>query len=214
MLCRNRLITSLSAVIAVAFAALTVACGDATAPTSPGSPIVQNRLIGTVTGMTDGGRLPLEGAVVTDVASGRSVITNQAGAYSLDEMPNGFASISVSKDGYQSVTRLLSVSGETRLDLQLERRREPIGLSVLWGVVYERTASGPVPIAGVHVEDSYMHLSSKTDAEGRYRLDFGGIDQFEGFVSLYVAKEGYRTLSQYETTVGGDTRLDIEIVRR
>lgn len=204
-------ITSLSA--AIALAACTIACGRA--PTSPAPASTQNRLVGTVSESSVNGALPLEGAVVTDLASGRSAITNQAGAYSIDEMPNGFAGILASKDGYQSVTRLLSfVSGETRLDLQLERRREPIAPSVLWGVVYERNASGQVPVAGVHVEDSYMHLSSKTDAEGRYRLDFSRIDLFEGFVSLYVAKEGYQTVSRWQMGVSGDTRLDIEIARR
>lgn len=206
----NSSITSLSA--AIALAACTIACGQA--PTSPAPPSTQNRLVGTVSESSVNGALPLEGAVVTDLASGRSVTTNQAGAYSIEELPNGFASIFISKDGYQSVTRLLSVSGETRLDLQLVRRREPITPSVLWGVVSERTASGLAPVAGVHVEDSNIHMSSKTDADGRYRLDFSGIDVFEGFVSLYVAKQGYRTISQWETTVSGDTRLDIDIVRR
>lgn len=213
---RNSSITSLSAAIAVALAACTVACGDAPAPTSPGASTIQNRLVGTVTESTAGGRLPLEGAVVTHLASGRSATTNHAGAYAIYELPDGFATITVVKDGYESLTRSVSVSGETRLDLQLVSRREPLPPSVLWGVVYEKTASGQVPIAAVHVEDSNTHISSKTDAEGRYRLEFSGIERslFDGFASLYVAKEGYQTISQWETAVTGDTRLDIEIVRR
>jgi hypothetical protein len=212
---RDSSVTRLSAAIAVALAAGTVACGDAPAPTSPGPSIIQSRLVGTVTESTANGPRPLEGAVVTDLASGRSVTTNHAGTYSIHELPDGFATIRAIKDGYESVTRSLSLSGETRLDLQLVPRREPLPPSVLWGVVYERTASSQMPVAGVHVEDSNLHMSSKTDAEGRYRLDFSGIDRssFDGFVSLYVAKEGYRTISRWEMAVTGE-RLDIEIVRR
>ena len=93
---------------------------------------------------------------------------------------------------------------------------DPLPLTVLWGVVYEKTEAGRVPVAGVHVEDSNTHWSSKTDAEGRYRLDFTGVDRswFPGFASLYIAKDGFKTMSRWDVTVAGDTRLDIELVRR
>ncbi len=96
------------------------------------------------------------------------------------------------------------------------RPPEPLPLTVLWGVVYEKTEAGRVPVAGVHVEDSNTHLSSKTDAAGRYRLDFTGIDRswFPGVASLYIAKDGFNTMSQWAVAVAGDTRLDIEVVRR
>jgi hypothetical protein len=95
------------------------------------------------------------------------------------------------------------------------RPPEPLPLTVLWGVVYEKTEAGRVPVAGVHVEDSNTHLSSKTDAEGRYRLDFTGIDRswFPGVASLYIAKDGFNTMSR-TVAVAGDTRLDIEAGRR
>ena len=206
---RNSSITRLSAAIAVALAVFTVACGEA--PASPAAPSIQNRLVGTVTDSTANG--PLEGAVITHLASSRSATTDHTGAYSIEPLPTGFAAFTVARSGYHTVTRSAEISGETRLDLQLARR-EPLGPSALWGVVYERTPSGELPVAGVHVEDSNTHLSTKTDAEGRYRLDFafmGGL--FDSFVRLYVAKEGYQTIS-LEMGVVGDTRLDLEIVRR
>ena len=207
-------ITSLWGAIAVSCAVSLAACGDT--PSAPEPVRTPNTLSGTVSEMSGNRPLGLEGAVVTHVATGQSVRTDRSGAYFISELPAGMTTVTVAKDGYDPVTTSVGVFGDARLNLQLVRRREPLPPAALSGVVYETTAAGRVPVAGVHVEDSNTHISSTTDAEGRYRLVFEGIDRslFDGSVSLYVAKQGYQTISRLEMGVSGDTLLDIEIVRR
>ncbi len=206
-------ITALLGAIAVACATSTAACGDT--PTAP-EPRTINSLSGTVRDVC--GLVPLEGAVVTHTGTSRSVTTDRRGAYLIYELPSGSSIITVAMDGYESVTTSVDVFGVTPLDLRLVpvRPREPLPPAALSGVVYEKTAAGQVPVAGVLVEDSNTHISSKTDAEGRYRLVFESREcsRFDGSVSLYVAKEGYQTIGRSEIGVSGDTHLDIEIMRR
>jgi hypothetical protein len=203
-------ITGLLWAIGMAVAASTAACGDT--PTSPDTTNRTTRLSGTVTEMSTAGRSPVEGAVVTHVATGRSATTDSTGAYSIAEIPAGLATIVATKDGYDTTTRSVTVSGETRLDLELARRRiPPVALS---GLVYERTAAGQVPIPGVPVEDSNFHVGSVTDAEGRYRIDYRRFNVDRNYVAnLYVAKEGFWPVS-LSVAIEGEALLDIELVRR
>ena len=96
---------------------------------------------------------------------------------------------------------------------------------VLSGVVFEITAAGPVPIEGVEVYcDScgspVGHTFVYTDAKGSYSLAWA----MNGVHPLFVRRTGYEIFDptgklrdQYgriSATVRGDTRFDIELVRR
>ena len=107
----------------------------------------------------------------------------------------------------------------------------------IFGVVSEVTANGPQPIEGVEVYcDScgeVGHTSVKTDATGSYRFNGdlasgGGVWVQGGFTNyLIVTKDGYQdppglpaltwpsTIAGWrEVTVDGDTRFNIQLVRR
>lgn len=204
--------TALFWAVGVALSSSTIACGST--PTAPAAPRPANTVSGVVTETAGGERVPVEGAVVRHSATGRSATTDSGGRYAITELPGSMATIIAIKDGYENAVAMVAVFGEARLDLQMVRRREPPGPPALFGVVYEKTAAGEAPIAGALVEDSMTHMSTVTDAAGRYRLDFKGVNlgNTDGFVHIYVAKEGFQTFTRW-VVPEGDTRLDIELVR-
>ena len=99
----------------------------------------------------------------------------------------------------------------------------PTATYTLSGMVFEVTATGPAPIEGVEVYcDSCGspdgHTFVYTDANGFYRLEWAA----NGVHPLFVTKESYRHPNgaplddhgRIRATVNGDTRFDVELVRR
>ena len=105
------------------------------------------------------------------------------------------------------------------------------------GVVYESTPTGRVPIPGVHVYcelcGTETHTFVTADANGFYIFpgdlaSGGGVWLSGGPTPVFVENKGYRDppgltpfpgvcppgYSCREVLVNGDTRLDIELVRR
>ena len=201
-------------VAVVAIAALAVsACGGS--PTAPQSPLPTHTVTGTVTESTSEGLVPVQGALVTHQASGRSVTTDAAGTYSLSSVPAGMVTIMVSRASFDTAIRLVSLFADTRLDLQLVRHRELPSDHFVTGIVFERVGSVQTPVAGAVIEDSYSHLSVTSGSDGRYRLDFSPADQsrFDGFAGIFVTKEGFEPVNR-SVVVFGEVRLDIELIRR
>jgi Carboxypeptidase regulatory-like domain len=87
----------------------------------------------------------------------------------------------------------------------------PPGTPTLSGIVAELTPAGLVPVSGVNVYRSVTTgwRGATTDKDGLYAIP-GLID---GIDAISVSKEGYQTHSQ-NLTMTGDTRLDIQLVRR
>jgi len=87
----------------------------------------------------------------------------------------------------------------------------PPGTPTLSGIVSELTSIGPVPVPGVNVYRAVTTgwRSATTDQDGLYRIP-GLID---GTDSVQVSKDGYVT-QQTRLTTGGDTRFDVQLVRR
>ena len=79
----------------------------------------------------------------------------------------------------------------------------------LFGVISEVTANGVMPIEGVQVEEYNRHQFATTDANGFYRIS--GVSP--GRVGVGFDKEGYES-SRSIVTVNGDTRFDIQAIRR
>ncbi len=107
----------------------------------------------------------------------------------------------------------------------------------LYGVVTETTPAGPVPIEDVSVYcdacGEFGHTWARTDANGYYSFSGdlaagGGIWLGDGPILLAVRKEGYDDPPDLppastrlpsgpgwrEVTIGGDTRFDVQLVRR
>jgi hypothetical protein len=105
---------------------------------------------------------------------------------------------------HEVATRNVTIQGDTHLDVELV----PLVRFTLSGTVFEVTAAGPTPVAGVHVENSNIHDSTQTDEKGLF-----SVTVFRGDTYLYVAKTGYLDASR-TVSIGGDTRVDIQLVRK
>lgn len=87
----------------------------------------------------------------------------------------------------------------------------PPGTYKLFGVVTEMTPRGLAPVEGVDVSRLYGSgwQNSKTDTSGFYQIQ--GL--YDGTNKVSVGKEGYES-KETNVTVTGDTRFDIELVKR
>jgi len=85
-------------------------------------------LSGVVTTMTGGGPEALEGADVYFIVGGivgggwRAARTDKDGAYKIQGLYDSSPEVSAQKEGYLTQTRVVSIGGDTRLDIQLIRR--------------------------------------------------------------------------------------------
>lgn len=101
----------------------------------------------------------------------------------------------------------ITMKGDTRFDIELP-------VHTLSGVVFERTGAGTVPIEGVNVYcdgcgSPYGHTFESTDANGFYSFAY----TFSGTNPLQIWKSGYVDAAR-RPMVDGDTRFDVELVRR
>lgn len=188
--------------------------------TPPASPGVTYTVSGTVTEVTPSGSAAVEGAQVRDDNSGHQATTDASGFYSLSGLPATSRSVSASKPGYTTTRNSVVLNGDTRLDLQISRNVT----YVLSGRVFEITASGRLPIEGVSVYcdscgDPFGHTYAYTDANGLYWFGWTA----NGATPLIVGKNGYALAGNppagpvegwIVVSVNGDTRFDIELVRR
>jgi hypothetical protein len=211
-------------------AILISACGEGSIPTAPTQTIatpppppttVTSTLSGSVSEMTAQGALPIRDARVTEMSSGRIAVTDPGGLYTIPGLSASTRVFSITADGYVTTTRTVTLSGDTRLDVQLERMES----YTLSGVVFEMTAAGQMPIEGVEVYcDSCGspsgHTFVHTDANGFYSLAWA----MNGPHPLFVEKAGYDIFDPTGTlrdrygritaTVRGDTRFDVQLVKR
>jgi len=168
---------------------------------------------------TPTGRVPLEGARVDEANSHRSVKTGKDGLYSISGLNAVNDSVSASRWDVVTYTKTLTISGDTRLDIELPTY-------TLSGVVFGRTPTGTAPIEGVEVYcdgcgSPYGHTFSNTDANGFYSFSY----TYSGTNPLLVRKEGYgdpaglpagpvQDYLSRSAMVHGDTLFNIELVRR
>jgi hypothetical protein len=193
--------------------------------------------------MTPTGLAPVEGVLV-QVNLVRPGTTDSNGFYSIPGLtltglaPNvaigNFNTVTAWKPSYVNDTRTMTISGDTRLDIELIRR----ATFTLSGIVSEMTETGLAPIEGVQIDDwscdpvfpgnrqrlpsdgcNYgLSQSTTTDKNGRYSIS--GVYATQNFVC--ATKEGYQgNMPESECggysgslTVDGDTRFDVQLVRR
>ena len=203
MTIRERSVTS------VALLCLGISISGCTTPSDPSPlPSGQTRtLSGVILEMTPTGALPVEGVRVTlaQSAGQTPVTTDAAGVYSFAGISSTVSQVvlRVEKYGFQSRLDPVRIDGDTRLDIELVR----LAIYTLSGVVSELTPTGQVPLAGVEVWGMY-HDFTRTDDDGRYEMTV-----FSGTNVMTLRKEGFRDLDT-TTIISGDTRLDLQLVRR
>jgi hypothetical protein len=193
----------------VALAASLAGCDGsrATAPTAPTTPTRPTAtLSGLVFTATPTGLHPVAGARVRlEIGSYRQdALTDQNGRYSLTELYDGPSTVTTTLDGYDTDTRTITVSGSVALDIAVTARVR----HTLSGEVYELTVSGRVPLDGVTVR-LHEDYDRETAADGAFTFT----DLFNGVWTLAASKSGYRDVF-LQTTVRGDTRIDIQLVKR
>ena len=229
----NRL--SVVATLAVSMAA----CGDSDRSLNPLSPSVAPpdptfTVSGTVVGS---GGAPIEG--VTVQVAGRQGTTDGNGNYTLLDVPRSDGGALALKAGYAAAREVLSVSGDTRFDVQLGPR---IAIYTLSGVVSEVTPTGLTPLEGALVHEYSceevlpappffpgkgclisIFQTVRTDKQGRYsfsglypgRENSIGVSK-EGFEDPFGSSDGPEGPGAHDqaVTIDGDTRLDVRLVRR
>ena len=209
----------------LAIAALGLAgCGrPSSTPTMPTQPLSPTQSTYTLSGIvfleTPTGRIPLRGARVEETNSHRSATTSSDGRYSISGLTATGASVSASRWDVVTYTTTLAIDGDTKLDIELPTY-------TLSGVVFERAPTGMVPIAGVEVYcdgcgSPFGHTFAHTGTDGVYSFTY----TLSGTNPLLIRKVGYGDPvgqapgpvqgSQWRRpVVTGDTRFDIELVRR
>ena len=214
---------TISALLGLAICAS--ACGGAdsapasASPTGPTpTPSATFTLSGAVSEMTANGLAPIEGARVAEISSGRTALTDANGIYTIPGLAAMGRSVSIAKQGYVTQTKAVTMSGDTLLDFRLDR----IVAYTLSGMVFETTAAGQTPVEGVEIYcDSCGspdgHTFVYSDAAGFYSLSW----TMNGNHPLLIRKAGFEVVGPIggsrgtiNATVRGDTRLDIELVRR
>jgi hypothetical protein len=201
--------------IAVSLAASMWACDGSSlrSPTepprfAPAAPLATYTLSGVVTEVRETGLWPAEGARV-EVSHGRlEATTDEVGSYRIVGVAAGPTSVTVSTwSGYETVSVDVTIDGDTRLDIELFQR----GTYTVSGVVTEVTPTGQAPVEDVEVWESYYHAVATTDAKGSYSFTgpLGGVSD-----TFHFAKEGYQAVTIGDVTIHGDTRLDVQLVRR
>jgi len=197
-------------------------------PTAPSPPPVPTRPTFTLSGLvlagTPTGLAPVEGVVVQEANLGQRATTDTNGAYSISGLYAMSNIVTASKIGYETDSRTLTISGDTRLDLRVVRR----ATHTLSGVISEVTTSGRAAVEGVRIEVLICHTdafgcpissvpTTITDRNGFYSVS--GL--YAGTNYLWAIKDGYQPGpvpncegSCWTVEVNSDTRFDIQLVRR
>ena len=179
---------------------MTAACseGPTTSTPLPTPTRPTATLSGLVFAVTPTGLRAAEGARVRlEIGSYRQdALTDQNGRYRLVDLYDG---------GYDTDTRKVTISGDVRLDIGVEPR---VG-HILSGVVFEMTPSGRVLLDNVRVHWSDHHTDYYTASDGFFTFS----EVFNGVTTLVASKDGYQEVV-LQSAVKGDTRFDIQLVRR
>jgi hypothetical protein len=188
-------------------------------PTSPASPATYT-VSGVVFEVTAAGHTPVTGARVQIISPTTQLetTTDGDGLYTVSGVPAGPEVVRVSNQGYER-RKTVTIGGDTRIDIEVFLQ----GPSTLSGVMVEVTPTGRVPVQGVELEcdtrGDGVSTVVHTDANGFY--EFAAV--LDGTHELWMSKEGFLdpagqrgdfTWTWRLVTVSGDTRLDIELVRR
>ena len=227
--------------VVLSLALLLEACdgGSSAVPTSPTQAQLPEATF-TVSGVVFGeGDTRLAGARVG--IANRQGTTDGSGAFHLEGVRESYGGAFAAKEGYAAAREVLAVVRDMQLDFHLGPR---VAVYTLSGVVTEATPTGPVPIPGVLVtsyscEDTpaipsffptggclvSVSQDATTDKSGFYRISglYTGNRN-----SIGLSKDGFDDPRRdpnaqegsghdgkgQEIVLSGDTRIDLQLVRR
>jgi hypothetical protein len=207
--------------IAAGLAIVSSACDDGrrSSPAGPSSsePLPPTfTLSGVISVALSAGPEPVEGAVVEDIDTHQRATTDKAGLYSIPGMSAKAHVISATKYGLVTESRPVTINADTRVDIQF---RQPYAVT---GVVFETTSTGRAPIRDVDLycdacgPDGHTRVFSAAD--GSFRFDWVPAGRHAIIVSSNTyrlpASQPIGSLEATDVDVSGNTRFDIELVRR
>jgi len=135
--------------IAVSLATIFGACDDRS-PVTP-NPLPRSQPIYSLTGVvTEPVAVPVEGAAVAVLDGphkGKSTMTDGAGHYSLIGVDGAFT-IQVTKDGYESAARAVTVTQSISLNVEITPLAINRNISGNWTVTFEPQFGCPSPLIG------------------------------------------------------------------
>jgi hypothetical protein len=166
-----------------------------------------NTLSGTVTDGTSGGILPNINVQVTDSAGNvKSTLTGSSGAYSINGLAAGSATLAVSAISYQTSRLTVSVSADTRFDIVLQRTVCTFTLSPTTLSFRSTGGTGTVTVATTATgcawttrsNDAFMAITS-----GSSGLDNGTVT-FSVNGNIATSRSGTLTIAGLTVTVTQD----------
>jgi protocatechuate 3,4-dioxygenase beta subunit len=170
-------------------------------------------LMGTVTDIHNG--VPIEGALV-QIEQGdhvRKTTTDADGNYWFEYFPAAMypTYIQVTKEPYRPESKVINVTGETRVDFQLMigELPPPKDMGTLNGMVADIVTGEAVEGVTVTLEYHDTKLVATTDAKGWY--DFTNVPMCFCLKDLTVAMEGYEPQTM-SIAIGEETSQNISLV--
>jgi hypothetical protein len=195
----------------------------AAAAIPPSTPTISGRVsaVSHGTAWTPQTGTAVAGVRVEEANSHQSAITDANGSFTLTGGSGPFL-FSVSKAGYFDRQSSAIPAGATYVELRIDAKPATYTLT---GRVYEITSEGRTVVEDVLIQGSFCDNGycwddqlATTDRNGFYSATM-----YAGPNILWVSKEGYHTdpptlpdcdFCNIAVTVSGDTRLDIQLVRR
>ena len=183
--------------------ALSAACGSSTSPAAPPPPPPTFVLTGTVIEVSDAARIPARNVPVEISPTRQTTVTDSSGTFSISGLVEGTYELRVTSLLHEPLSTTVQIQGATRIDLEIV----PRPVYAVSGIVSEDTENGPIPVSGVLVNNSEIHSSFTTDANGAYR-----VFALRGGAYISFDKSGY--VSQgHAIAMESNVLLDVKLVR-
>lgn len=137
-----------------------------------------------------GTSMPLAGVTVT-FDGGRVVTTDATGGFLLSGLPSGRYAVSLGKEGFQGVSRVVSLSSVMTVDLGVIALEQGATSAQLTGLVYDDQTRLPIAHAQVIV-DGWLLYPVTTNGAGQVELSglFSGEYQLEIVAEEYLPYSG------------------------
>ena len=154
---------------------------------------------GTVTGTVTNARAGSSLSGATVAGTGFSTTTDSNGNFTLTGVPPGPQTLTVSRSGFISTTKTVTVVAGTSVSAGTIALTPLTTFGTVTGTVFNATTGAP--ISGATVAVGSISFTATTDTNGNFRLD--GFTQ--GFENLFIKAPGFSPTTKGVTAVAGET---------